>query len=427
MSNSAPLRLAVVGSGPAGCYLAQSMLRGAPEAEITVFDRLPCPYGLIRYGVAADHQHTKAITRQFERLFQDPRVTFAGNVDVGADIDLDALGKAFDAVVLATGLVADRGLDLPGGDLPGVFGAGGIVRTLNSHPEGDPALPDLGSDVVIVGGGNVAIDILRFLVKGAEGYGGSDVADAALAAYLEHPALRVTLLNRSSPAEAKSDPQMLKELAALPRAAYAAPELAASETPDDRVAKARLAALAELADPARPAGPGPEVALRFGAVPLRILGDDRVEGVEFAVDGRIEVAPATSVITAIGFRPEPDVLSRLLDDHGLPAQATTGRVAPGVYRTGWAKRGPSGAIPENRACAKEVADEMLLDLAAGSLRATGAPGLAGLPEAVRERAISYDQWMNLERHERELAPSDRVRRKLTQTEAMLAIARTPQT
>jgi len=425
MPSGAPLRLAVVGSGPGGCFLAQAILRDVPDAEITVFDRLPSPYGLIRYGVAADHQHTKAIARQFERLFSDPGVRFAGNVEIGRDIGLDALRSAYDAVVLAPGLAGDRPLEIPGAGLPGVFGAGFISRVLNSHPGERPELPSFGTDVVLVGGGNVAIDILRFLVKDRDGYTESDIADHALDAYLEGPAARVTMLNRSAPAEAKSDPQMLSELAALPRAHYSAPELGgAGPVPDDRVASRRLAALAELTSPTRPRRPGPEVALRFGATPTRILGEKRVEGVEIEVGGGTERIAATSVITAIGFVPADSLLTGLLAEQSVPACAETGRIAPGLYRTGWAKRGPRGAIPENRACAKAVAGEIAEDLATGALVAGRAPGFESLPPAIREQAVSYEQWLNLDRHERELAEPGRVRRKLTDTRAMIDIART---
>lgn len=429
MSGTVPLQLAVVGSGPAGCFLAQAILRALPDVAITVFDRLPSPYGLVRYGVAADHQHTKSITRQFERLFSDPRVRFAGNIEIGPDLDPADLRSAYDAVVLASGLAGDRALEVEGADLPGVFGAGAITRVLNSHPSEQSQLPEFGSDVVLIGGGNVAIDLLRFLVKDEEGYADSDVADPALGAYLKHPAARVTVLNRSAAATAKSDPQMLKELAALPRATYSAPELGSTEAIDgdgidtDRVATMRLNAFAELTSAGRPSRPGPEVSLRFGAIPLRIVGEGEVEGVEIAIGDSVELIPATSVITAIGFAPADDLLTGLLATHSAPAVAQTGRIDSGLYRTGWAKRGPRGAIPENRACAKDVAEEIIADLGAGALAAGSAPGFDSLPATVREQAISYEQWLNLDRHERESAAPGRVRRKLTDARAMIDIAR----
>lgn len=175
-----------------------------------------------------------------------------------------------------------------------------------------------------------------------------------------------------------------------------------------------------MVSPDRPHYPGPEVILRFGLTPLRMVGAERVEGVEFAVGHRTEFVPARSVITAIGFSPEPEgSVSEMTAE-----SAVTGRIEPGLYRTGWAKRGPRGAIPENRACAKAVADEIVTDLAEGSL--TVSPhkrGFEGLPTAVRERAISYEQWLTLEAHERELAARGRIRRKLPNHDQMVAIAR----
>lgn len=414
-------KIAIVGSGPSGCYLAQSLLRGAPGAEVTVFDRLASPFGLIRYGVAADHQHTKGITRQFDRLFQSGSVRFAGNVEIGRDLSLDELREGFDAVVLATGLSADRELAIPGSDLTGVIGSGTITRILNAHPDEEARLPLLGSDPVVIGGGNVAIDILRFLVKDREAYAESDVADEALEAYLADPAERITVVSRSGAAASKSDPQMLRELAALPRAVYSSPDEIAVRTEEpDRTATARVSALSELVSSERPRYPGPRVTLRFGLNPVRILGSGRVEGVEFASGDELLVVPATSVITAIGFAPLAEGrLAEMLHHH-----SETGRLASGLYRTGWAKRGPRGAIPENRSCAKSVADEIIADLTDGSLAPSAAkPGFDGLPFAVRERAIDYDHWLALEAHERATAPAGRIRRKIPDHAHMISVAR----
>jgi ferredoxin--NADP+ reductase len=418
MPSTKIFRLAVIGSGPAGCYLAQSVLRAAPDAEITIFDRLASPFGLVRYGVAADHQHTKAITRQFERLFTDPRVRFAGNIDIGRDLALDEIREAYDAVVLATGLSADRMLGIAGDTLAEVHGAGVITRVLNSHPGERPQLPELGSDVVIVGGGNVAIDLLRFLVKDRDGYAASDISDDALDQYLANPAQRVTVLHRSGPAQAKSDAQMLKELAALPRGRYESPELEHAEpaADTDRVGTARLAAFNELTNPNRPLTTDPLVTLRFGVTPVRFVGTDHLEAVEISSSHGTELIPATSVLTAIGFEHDGSEVAALTAE-----AADTGRLEPGLYRTGWAKRGPTGAIPENRACAKQVADELLADLNSQAFT-LGASGFTSLSAEVQQQSVSYEQWIKIDEHERSLAPEDRVRRKLTDHQAMVHIA-----
>lgn len=423
MSSSTTPKIAVIGSGPAGCYIAQSLLRAAPSCDLTIFDRLASPFGLVRYGVAADHQHTKAITRQFDRLFQHETVRFAGGIEVGHDVTLEQLREAFDAVVIATGLTSDRGLSIPGADLPGVIGAGVITRTLNAHPDAAAPIPDLGPDIVIVGGGNVALDVLRFLVKDRAAYEGSDVADEILDAYLAAPAERITLVSRSAAPNSKGDPQMLKELAALPRGAFTSPDPIEDDADAQlgRTEAGRVAAILEMIAPDRPHRSGPTVALRFGLTPLRVLGEHRVEAIEFANgDAAPIVVPASSVITAIGFTAHPDHPFAAL----TAAEAETGRIEPGLYRTGWAKRGPRGAIPENRACAKAVADEIMADLADGSLAVSpSAPGFNGLVAEVRERAIGYEQWLILDEHERSLAASDRVRRKIPDNTRMIDIAR----
>ncbi|MBC9953117.1 FAD-dependent oxidoreductase [Leucobacter sp. cx-42] len=419
MSSPANLHIAIIGAGPSGCYLAQALSRGLPESTITIFDRLASPFGLIRYGVAADHQHTKAITRQFERLFASGAARFAGDIEVGRDLSLADLQANFDAVVLASGLTIDRQLDIPGAELPGVLGAGEITRALNSHPASAALRPDFGTEVVIIGAGNVALDILRFLVKDAAGYDASDVNDAYLNAYLSAPAQRVTLASRSRTAESKGDPQMIKELATLPRAHYSSTTATAAAPDADRTATARSAAFADLFSPDRAPAPGPEVHVLFGATPTRILGADHVTGVEFALGSETTVVPATSVITAVGFAPDADdALSAL-----TATPAASGRLAAGLYRTGWAKRGPNGAIPENRACAKSVADEMLADIESGALAPAGKTGFAGLPDTVRERAVSYDDWLRLDAHERNTALANRVRNKLPDHTYMVKIAR----
>ena len=157
-------KVAIVGAGPSGCYLAQALLKAAPELEVDLIDALPVPYGLVRYGVAADHQGTKAVARQFARVFERQGAQFWGNVALGREVTLEALQGAYDAVVLAAGLAGDRRLGVPGDDLPGVHGAGRLTRALYEHPEAE-ALPALGAHPLIVGNGNVAIDLLRLLAK----------------------------------------------------------------------------------------------------------------------------------------------------------------------------------------------------------------------------------------------------------------------
>lgn len=431
-------QIAIIGSGPAGCYLAQALRRSLPGAELTIFDRTAAPFGLIRYGVAPDHQHTKAITRQFDRLLQSPEVRFVGGVDVDTDISLARLREIFDVVVLATGLQQDRALGVPGAQLQGVYAAGDITRALNAHPEAAPeGFPDLGDDVVVIGAGNVALDIVRFLVKDRSGYVGSDVNDSALEQYLAAPAQRITVLSRASAGASKGDPQMLRELATLPRATYSVTDVGAEPgattepvLADDQTRAARLASISALDRSVRGASPGPDVALRFGARPSRILGDGRVNAVEYTCGEQTVMLPATAVITAIGFDPRcaPEAegeTSAAGIIASLPPNLDSGRIAPGLYRTGWAQRGPRGAIPENRTSAKLVAAEIVADLAGSPSHEEnrGAGGYAALDAELRGRAVDFSQWLALDAHERQTAPEDRVRRKVASHQQMIDIAR----
>ena len=182
-------QVAVVGTGPAGCYTAQALLKALPGVRVTLVERLPVPFGLVRYGVAADHQGTKAVTRQFDRVLAHPDVTFVGNVEVGTDISLDVLRASFDAVVVATGLHRDRRLGIAGEDLPGVVASGPLTRWANGHPDVSDAPPLLGRRAVVIGNGNVAVDVVRLLAKAPSDFVGSDlpgeVASALAAARVE--------------------------------------------------------------------------------------------------------------------------------------------------------------------------------------------------------------------------------------------------
>ena len=171
-------KIAIVGAGPSGCFMAQSLGKACPDVEITIIEKLPVPYGLVRYGVAPDHQGTKAVIRQFARLFEKQGVNFAGNVNVGAgdaaDLSLAELRDIFDVVVLATGLSEDRRLGLAGEQTGGVYGSGAVTRFWNDHPSDQALAPEFGNQVVVVGNGNVALDVVRLLAKGADDFNGSD-------------------------------------------------------------------------------------------------------------------------------------------------------------------------------------------------------------------------------------------------------------
>lgn len=424
--------IAIVGSGPSGCYLAQSLRKAWPEAAITVFDQLACPFGLVRYGVAADHQNTKAVTRQFERLFTTDNVQFAGNVRIGDDLSLEQLRESFDIVAFATGLHANRSLGVEGDDLDRVYRAGDITRALNAHPEAAEARFDFGDTVTVIGNGNVAIDIVRFLSKLPGDYEGSDVHDPIVEAYTAHPAHTLNVVGRSALAEAKFDAAMIRELGKIDGVRFTSDTDPATVAPsDDRHAQARVDALSELLalsgeNPARVT-----VNFCFGWSPEQITREGDVLNVTFvatpgARDASAElVIQSDSVVTAIGFELEADA-AQVFAGTGLNLDPTpeTGRLANGLYRTGWFKRGPRGTIPENRSDAKAVAEEIIADWQADGVSGVSAkPGFAALSETVRAKSVSFEQWQRLDQHEQLSANTGRVRQKSTNVRTMIAIAK----
>lgn len=397
-------RVAIVGAGPSGCFVAQALLKTRPELQVDILDRLPVPYGLVRYGVAADHQGTKAVTRQFARLFERQGARFFGNVTIGRDVTLDALRKAYDAVVVATGLSTDRRLGIPRDDLPGVYGAGRITRALYEHPDAEP-LPPLGPRPLIVGNGNVAIDILRLLAKTPDELDGSDLGPAPTAWLAGSGIEEITILGRSPAAAARFDSVMIKELARLGGVSITIDDLGTAGTEEGT---RTLEALA----PLHGHGAGPRrIRFVFARRPLAVEGTAHVTGLLCAApDGREEVFAATSILTAIGFE----------GDATATQAGTASRMAPGLYGAGWFARGPRGTIPDNRADAQTLAAMILADLDA--MPGTGPRGeiLACLPGVV-----TYDGWTRIDAAETAAPPSGRCRAKIADRAAMLSLAAAP--
>ena len=403
-------RVAIVGSGPSGCFTAQALLRTFPNARIDVFERLPTPYGLVRYGVAADHQGTKSVARQFERLFQSDTVRFHGNTSVGseagADLSLDALRAGFDAVVLATGLHQDVPLAVPGAALPGVVGAGVLTRTLNGHPEHFEA-PGLGGRVVVVGHGNVAMDVVRLIARDADELLGSDMDDEVRDA-LVGAVRTIHVVGRSAPALAKFDPVMVRELATLAGVEHVlhGVDIEAFEPGKD----ARADALRDLAATTGASNTRVRVEWWFGLAPESVEGDGVVERMRFRAPGGDVVLDADSVVTAIGFAgsaPSPMT----------PEAQESGRIEDGLYAAGWLRRGPRGTIPDQRADARALAALIAEDIASGSVGV----GRDGLPAS--GTAVDFDGWRRIDVAEVRGAAPGRTRAKLRTLEDLLAAAR----
>ena len=325
-------RVVIVGAGPSGFYAADGLLRGDPDIAIDIIDRLPTPFGLVRAGVAPDHQGTKAVIRQFDRLLAQPNVRFCGAIEVGRDIGWDALQDAYDAVVVATGMVVDRRLGVPGDDLPHVWGSWRFVAWLNGHPD-FRAGPDLSGvkRVAVIGNGNVAIDVARVLAKSADEMAKSDIVPEAGTAIATAPIVAIDVIGRRGPEHASFTNNELAELGRLARAvalvdaaALEGAVAAAGDPTPERLRKTKnLEILRGFVGNA--AGSKP-IALRFlfNTAPTSI-----------------EPGAYDLVITCIGY-----------GGADVPK-------APGVFAVGWAKRGPSGTIPTNRADSHAVAQEVL--------------------------------------------------------------------
>jgi ferredoxin/flavodoxin---NADP+ reductase len=325
------LRVAIIGTGPAAGYTAATLLRGG--AEVTMIDRMPAPGGLVRYGVAPDHPSTKKL--DFAAVYRHPRLTLRLNVDVGADVTHAEVAAHHHAVIYAVGAAADRALAVPGAEL--TTPASTFVGWYNGHPDVPAGAVDLsGERVVVVGTGNVALDVARILVTDPERLAGTEIARHALAALRRSRVREVVLLGRRGPEHA----------------AYTAPELLALKRfrllVDGEPGGLLADVPAEQVDWTRPPPDGRRIVFRFHAAPVEVRSDGiLVTGAEI---------PARLVIRAIGYEREP-----------VPHQA--GRVAPGTYVVGWAKRGASGGIGANRACAAETVDSLLDDAAAHRLPA----------------------------------------------------------
>lgn len=408
---SAPA-IAIVGAGPAGLFTAQALRRALPDAIIDVIDRLPVPFGLLRYGVAPDHQGTKAIARQFERLFERENVRFCGGVGIGSDLTLDALRGHYGVVVLAAGLAGDRRLGIPGDDLPGVMGSGRFTRWINDHPDAAEDVPPLGPRVAIIGNGNVALDCARILAKDGDEFSGSDLSPAVQARIAAAGISEITVIGRGTPGAARFDAALLKECARLARTRVQIdlPVEAGTQTPV-------LAAFREIDGK----GPAPEAAahrliFRFGLTPQAITERDGALHLHLSgASGGSETLALDTLITAIGFEAGTSTLPRAAfagADGTLPA-----RLAPGLYAAGWFRRGPRCTIPDNRAEAKDVADRILADIAAGSI-----PAATGPRPALLATAQSYAGWLAIRDHETATAPPGRVRLKCPTLAAMRAIA-----
>lgn len=407
--------ICIIGSGPAGCYLADQLLRLIPEASIDILEQLPVPFGLIRYGVAPDHQSTKAVARVFDRVLARDRVSFFGNVSVGRDVRLDRLMSFYDAVVLATGAPRDRKLGIPGEDLPGVIGSGAFVGWYNGHPHRRAPLVNDVRSAVVIGNGNVASDVVRILAKGADELGGSDIPADVTAWLSAQPLETIQIVGRRAATDAKFTDHELAELGALQRAK---PVVDPADLTGDGPVVNTLRAFAN----AEPRDTSVTVKFHFHLTPEAFLGDETLESVRFRSAGgeTIEIA-AQLAITCIGY--ESVACCSASPMNGCFAN-DGGKVEERLYVVGWAKRGPSGTIPTNRSEAQQVAQKIAQEIADGDRG-----GGAGLRKLLEQRGVcwvDYSGWRRIDAAELSHTQSERCRAKLCNINEMLDAARAGQ-
>lgn len=405
-------KIAIIGSGPSGCYTAQFLNKALPEAEICVIDRLPVPFGLIRYGVAPDHVGTKNISKQFERLFAHDNVHFVGNLNIGADISLAQLQALFDVVVLATGLHQDRKLNIEGEHLQGVIGSGAFTRWCNSHPDHTDCL-NLGKNIVIVGNGNVAIDVVRLLSKNEAEFNASEISADVLSTLQNNRPVSIDVVSRSGMDDAKYDAVMIKELAKSQHIQLKLGHGADAYSNDKAALMHQLVAESDAKDS------GIDVVFHYDLKPHSIKGDTAVKHILFSSNSTAEIIEfsADCIITAIGFEEannQPLTTSKLKrpeSDIGM------GQLQPGLFCVGWAKRGPVGTIPENRKDAKLVADAIVASLHTRSLNADAQGHQALL--SLCPHATNFADWEVINQFELAQAPANRCRHKVNNINTML--------
>jgi ferredoxin--NADP+ reductase len=440
-----PLRVAVVGSGPAGFYAADALLKSEdPPVEVDVLDRLPTPHGLVRLGVAPDHENIKAVSRAFEKTAARPGFRFFGNVEVGRDVTHDELVGLYDAVVYSVGAQTDRRLGIPGEDLPGSWPATAFVAWYNGHPDFQDLVFDLSHPAaVVIGNGNVAIDCVRMLALTAEELAPTDTIEDASKAIAGAGIKELFMLGRRGPVQAAFTPPELKELGELAGADVVVdpadleldPESERELEADRERARRNIDLLREYA--ATPlSGKVRRIVLRFLTSPVAILGEERVEGVEVVRNelvlengrlvarptGETEVIPAGLVLRSVGYKGV--ALPGLPFDEGAGVIPNEGGRVLGAERTyvaGWIKRGPSGVIGTNKKDATETIELLLADARAGKLHALGGD-LEDLLEARGVRHVELDGWRAIDAVERGAGePLGRPRVKLRTWEELLDV------
>ena len=449
MNSSRPLRVAVIGSGPAGIYASDLLMKSGRTVEIDLFEQMPAPFGLIRYGVAPDHPRIKGIIASLHRVLDTPTIRLLGNIHIGEDITIAQLHEYYDAVLLATGAVADRDLDIPGENLNGSYGAADFVGFYDGNPRFHRTWNLTATHIAIIGVGNVALDISRILAKTANELHTTEIPDNVYQTLKTNQATHIHIFGRRGPAQAKFTPLELKEL-------DHSPSINVVVDPEDidydeasiaarRASKSQDLVCQTLEQYAmrEPKDAPHTLHIHLFENPVEILGEDgnvvglRTERMELDGTGHVQGTgkftewPVQAVYRAVGYRSE--AITAVPFDHGtavIPNDGghvvdPAGEIVPGVYVTGWIKRGPVGLIGNTKSDAKETTDMLIADALAGRLTPRTATG--DITEYLEAQGIPYttwDGWHKLDAHERSLGAAEgRERKKVVEWDEMVAHSR----
>lgn len=441
------LRLAIVGAGPAGIYaadIAKKSDRGL-DVSIDLFERLPAPYGLVRYGVAPDHPRIKGIIGALREVLDGGAVRLFGNVDFGTDITLADLHEHYHAVIFATGAIRDVALDIPGIDLPGSYGAADVVSWYDGHPDVPREWPLDAREIAVIGNGNVALDVARVLVKHPDDLMPTEIPENVEAGLRSSPVSDVHVFGRRGPANVKFSPLELRELGEVRDVDTIVHD---EDFEYDDQARTAIASNKQVLVIDRilqkwrtrePGGASRRLHLHWWARPVEILGDGKVEGIRWERTepdgiggargtGEFRVQAVQAVYRAVGYfgSPLPDVpfdeARGVIPNHEGQVLGDDGALVPGVYATGWIKRGPVGLIGHTKSDAMETVEHVLTDQ--GMWWTPAHPEEHSVNDLLESRGVRYttvEGWHLLDQHEQALgAPVGRTRVKVVPREEMLA-------
>jgi ferredoxin--NADP+ reductase len=443
-----PLRVAVVGAGPAGVFTAEVLRQQAPDTHVDIFERLPVPFGLVRYGVAPDHPRIKGVVDTLHGVLDRGDIRLVAGIEIGTDVSVPRLRAAYDAVVIATGALDDAPLPIPGIDLPGSFGAAAFASWYNAHPEAPTAWPLDAEQVGVIGAGNVALDVARMLAKHPRDLLSTEIPDHVSDELMASRVTDVHVFARRGPAEAQFSPLELRDLSEVPDVDIVvdpadvvlarSSEALVRSSNQRRMVVRTIQEWAEREPSARTASR--RIHLHFMHAPVSIEGDSRVEAltvertrhlVNGAVEGTGELLryPLGQVYRAVGYasRPIPgvpfDAARRTIPHDAGNVIGPDGTIA-GLYVSGWIKRGPTGLIGSTKMDAQQTVTRLLADLAPGRRPRVGGDPLPALLEETGLPGIDWSGWLRVDRHERALGEEQgRARVKVHSLDVRTAIAR----